>query len=96
MYCYKQLYIAIIINAMPVIKSAGKKLKQSLVHRDRNRLVRSRLRDLIVDFRKGPTLLRLSKLMSSLDKAAKKNVIHANKAARIKGRMAKLIKKKKA
>lgn len=77
---------------MPIIKSAIKKLKQSLVRRDRNRREKKALKEIVDSFRKAPSEAGLAKASSALDKAAKKNTIHRNKAARIKGRLAKLLK----
>ncbi len=77
---------------MPIIKSAIKKMKQSLVRRDRNRRQKRALKEIVDSFRKSPSASLLAKASSALDKAAKKNTIHKNKASRIKGRLAKLLK----
>lgn len=78
---------------MPIIKSAIKKMKQSLVRRDRNRSEKRGLKEILDDYRRAPSETLLAKASSALDKAAKKNTIHKNKASRIKGRLAKLLKK---
>lgn len=79
---------------MPVIKSAIKKLKQSLKHRAHNRSVKSGVKELVDKFKKSPTAQAYSKAVSALDKAAKNNIIHPNKAARLKSRLAKRLKGK--
>lgn len=82
-----------IITGMPIIKRAAKKL-----HHDRKRTVqtervRRTLQKLVKSMRKKPTQKSLSAVFTALDKAAKINVIHKNKAARLKSRLAKLLKK---
>ncbi len=74
---------------MPVIKSAIKKLKQSLKHQSHNRATKRTVRDLVEAFKKSPTPKAYIAAVSALDKAAKTNVIHKNKAARLKSRLAK-------
>lgn len=68
-------------------------MKQSLVRRDRNRSEKRGLKEILDDYRRSPSESLLAKASSALDKAAKKNTIHKNKANRIKGRLAKLLKK---
>lgn len=41
--------------------------------------------------RKKPTKKNLGSVFSELDRAAKKHVIHKNKAARLKSRLSKLV-----
>ncbi len=77
---------------MPKIKSAIKKMRQSEKKGAANREIKYNLKDLSLDFKKKPTPASYSTLSSALDKAAKTNVIHKNKAARLKSRMAKLLK----
>ncbi|MBI4990928.1 30S ribosomal protein S20, partial [Candidatus Gottesmanbacteria bacterium] len=45
-------------------------------------------------FKKNPTPSLLSKVFKVLDTAAKKNIFHANKAARLKSNLSKLLGKK--
>lgn len=78
---------------MPILKSAIKKLKQSEKKRDHNRAVKAGVKKLLDSFKKKPTPAAFSKLMSSLDKAAKTNTIHKNKAARLKSRLSKFLSK---
>ena len=88
---------------MPNTKQAKKRLRQNVVRRDRNRATKSRMRHSIRKFREAvaaknfdeaATLFEATKKL--LDKAAAKNVIHANKAARLKSRMSHLIVSSKA
>lgn len=79
---------------MPIIKSAKKKLRQDRKRARQNLLIKGAVRTAILTFKKKPTLLNLSKVFSELDKAAKKKVFHGNKAARLKSRLSKLLKKK--
>lgn len=76
---------------MPIIKSAIKKMRQARVKQARNKLVKLSLKSILDAFKKSPTASSYSKLASKLDKAAKKNVIHKNKAGRLKSRLAKLL-----
>lgn len=83
----------IVPELMPVIKSAIKKLKQSKVRATRNRKVRDGVKELVAKFRKKPTRESYSKITSVLDKAAKNNVLHKNKASRLKSRLSSLLTK---
>lgn len=78
---------------MPVIKSAIKKLKQSLKHEAQNRGVKRHVKELVDAFKKAPSVKAYSAAVSALDKAAKTNVIHKNKAARLKSRLSKRLPK---
>lgn len=79
---------------MPNIKSAKKRMRQSANRRERNFAVRTKVRTYI---KKANTALAsedkqekdnvLSVTFSVLDKAAKKGVIHSNKASRLKSKL---------
>lgn len=80
---------------MPHTKSAKKRLRQSLQRRARNRAVKSALRTQVRkvleavqsrDAAKAETEFRLA--AKQMDQAAAKRVIHPNKAARVKSRLA--------
>lgn len=85
---------------MPNIKSAKKRLKQSLVRRDKNRSVKSALRTFL---KKAETALEagdktvaeaaVKDACSHLDKTARKNIIHDNAASRRKSRLMKKLQK---
>lgn len=79
---------------MPITKQAEKKLRHDRKTMKQNASVRIKLRTLIKTTRKTPTAKTLSSVFGALDKAAKRNIIHKNKAARLKSRLAQLLKKK--
>ena len=88
---------------MPVTKSAAKRVRQNLKRHQRNlvykRNIKRDVRALLTTIAKSDaeaTAANLSKAQSSLDKAAKKNIIHKNKAARQKSRLAQLASGKKS
>lgn len=76
---------------MPVIKSAKKKLKQDV----KRTLVRAKTEQTMKDAVKKavakPSIAAVSAANSLLDKAAKRHIIHKNKAARIKSRLAHIL-----
>ena len=88
---------------MPNTKSATKRLRQNVTRRLRNRNVKSTLRTQLRKVReaiaaseteKAETEFRLA--AKQLDRAGHGNVIHRNKAARIKSRLQRMIKATKA
>lgn len=79
------------IPAMPVIKSAIKK-----VRKDKTRTARNRRRELILKAavkkaKSTKSSKDLQAAFSALDKAAKVKLIHPNKAARLKSRLSKTV-----
>lgn len=81
---------------MPVIKSAIKKLKQARKHEAHNQSLKRRAKELMDAFKKAPSMKGYAVAVSALDKAAKLNVIHKNKASRLKSRLAKRLPKTKS
>ena len=79
---------------MPTHKSAEKRLKTSKKANITNRQTKSRMRTLIKQVESSPDETSLKAVISFLDKAARKKVIHPNQASRIKSRLTKLVKKK--
>ena len=77
---------------MPVIKSAKKKLKQDRKREKVNKLLRTALKAAIKDAQKSKTTDKIISAVKLTDKAVKKNLIHKNKAARIKSSLSKLVK----
>lgn len=78
---------------MPVIKSAIKKLRQDKVREAANDLYRKELRDALRAVKKPSVKFsHLQELHSLIDTGVKKNLIHANKASRMKSQSAKLVK----
>lgn len=71
-------------------------MHQAGKHLEHNRGVKRGIKDILDDFKKKPTAGGFSKLMSALDKAAKTNIIHPNKAARLKSRLSRLVAGQKA
>jgi len=84
---------------MPIIKSAKKALRVSEKKAEANQLVKAKIKDTLKGARaaieKGDKKAdeKISKAYRELDIAAKKNVIHKNKASRLKSRLAKKLKK---
>ncbi len=79
---------------MPIIKQAIKKLAADRKRQAKNDDTRKKIHSLIKKARKTPTQKSLTSVFSALDKAAKRNIIHPNKAARLKSRLSKLLRKK--
>lgn len=79
---------------MPIIKSAKKKLRQDKKRTQQNLEVKKTVKAEILAFKRKPTAASLAKVFATLDIAAKKNVFHPNKAARLKSRLSKLLGKK--
>lgn len=74
---------------MPIIKSAIKKLRKDKIRTARNKAKKENLKDLIKKARLQKTPENLRVVYSALDKAVKTNLIHQNKAARLKSRLSK-------
>lgn len=79
---------------MPVIKQAIKKVRQDKRKTAYNVLRKSAYKKAVSSVRKSPTAEALKAAYKALDKAAKTNVIHKNKASRLKSRLSKLLVKK--
>ena len=88
---------------MPNTSSAKKRMRQDAVRRSRNRSAKANLRSQLRKVRAAITAKNLDEsvkefktLASKLDRAAGRNVIHANSAARTKSRLSAAIKALKA
>lgn len=81
---------------MPVLKSSKKALKVAKRRRAENDSLRKALREAIKILRANPTQGSLKKVYSLLDRAAKKHLVHKNRAARLKSKYSKLAKKEKS
>lgn len=81
---------------MPNLKSAKKKSRQDVKRKARNRNYSKQIDDIMNNMKTGKKVATstISKAYSVIDKAAKKKVIHKNKADRMKRRVSKLIPKK--
>lgn len=73
---------------MPISASAKKSLRVAQRQTAENRVTRVRVKN---QLKRTATAEDLSALFSILDKAAKGNVIHKNKAARLKSRAARKV-----
>ncbi|MCT4592086.1 MAG: 30S ribosomal protein S20 [Candidatus Gracilibacteria bacterium] len=84
---------------MPIIASAKKRMRQNEKRRVRNHAYSSMMRSLVknvLKYAKGGEKEKaenvFSNAQSAIDKCAKKNIIHKNKAAREKAKIAKAVK----
>jgi len=82
------------IRFMPIIKSAKKKLKQDKYKTGVNKIYSSKFRLALKQAKLTKTKKAATEAYRAIDKAAKRGVIHKNKAARLKSRLTKLIKNK--
>jgi small subunit ribosomal protein S20 len=85
---------------MPITTSAKKALRQSVKGKVRNLKRKNTLKDLVKQTRKltgaqqkDEAIKLLPKLYQAIDKAAKRNIITKNAAARKKSRLTKLVQK---
>lgn len=76
---------------MPVTKQAIKKVRQDRRKTTQNFVVKKNYKKAVSEFRKKPVAASLSGVYKALDTAAKTNVIHKNKAARLKSRLNKML-----
>ena len=77
---------------MPIIQSAKKKLRQDKTRTLKNLKYNRLLQNALKAIRKGgkDNLKLISRAFSAIDKAAKKRIIHKNKANRLKSKIGKL------
>jgi small subunit ribosomal protein S20 len=75
---------------MPVTKTAKRALRSSKRKKAVNDKIRRRLEIAIREARKKKTPAAIKNAISEADKAAKKKIIHTNKAARLKSTFSKL------
>lgn len=78
---------------MPVIKSAQKKLRKDKKITEVNKKLKNIFKTAVKKALKAPTRKTVDEAVRLTDKVAKKNIIHDNKAGRIKSRLSKLINK---
>jgi len=79
---------------MPVIKSAKKKLRADRKRESANKKIEVLVRLSIKKAQRKPTPKSIQEAFSIIDKSVKKNIIHKNKAARLKSKLSKLLNKK--
>jgi len=80
---------------LPRYKSERKALRQSIQNNQRNRMVKTGLRSLMKKVETGSNSQESRQSMveafSVIDKAAKRKIIHANQAARLKSRLSRTV-----
>src|SRR6266702_3893406 len=76
---------------MPLLKSAKKNLLQDKKRTKRNKSTKDFLKEVLKNARKNPTTEGLRLAVKITDKSVKKNLIHKNKAARIKSALSKFL-----
>ena len=77
---------------MPIIKSAIKRMKQTLKRRERNVSLKRDIKSAYKAFLAKPTAATLSAAQSELDTAVKKGLLKKNTASRRKSQLAKVAK----
>ena len=77
---------------MPVIKSAIKKMRQDKKREKANDDFRAKLEQSIRNAKKTKSAKAVVEATSLVDRAAKNNILHKNKAARLKSQLAKVAK----
>lgn len=80
---------------MPILKSSKKALRRDRRRGVVNKKIKDNLKEVLKKTRKNPNIKNLSLAASFLDRAAKKKIIHNNKANRLKSRLSKLLAKNK-
>lgn len=76
---------------MPILKNAKKALRASQRKNIVNRGLKTRLKTSMDKVKDSKKVEDMSASFSAIDKAVKKNIIHKNKAARLKSRVSKLV-----
>lgn len=79
---------------MPAIKSAKKKLRVDKKRESANKKMSALVAITTKKAQRKPTPKSIQEAFKVIDKGVKKNIIHKNKAARLKSRLSKLISKK--
>ena len=79
---------------MPVTKTAKRALRGSKRKESINKLIMSKLEFAVRQAAKSKTVAKILNAVSLTDRAAKKKVIHKNKAARMKSQLSKLMPQK--
>lgn len=78
---------------MPIIKSASKKMRRDVRRQAANLQIKTALKKLIRAAHRKPAAETLRAAQRALDKAAKTGLVHRNKAARLKSRIARASRK---
>ena len=89
-------YLTSSFRPLANIKSAKKALRQTKRRAERNKALKVKLKKEIKELLKkgdaGVELKNLSQVESTIDKAAKRRIIHKNRAAKMKSRLRKSVK----
>lgn len=75
---------------MPLLKHAKKKLRQDTKRTVENKKVKDLFKRLLKQAKADPTKEKVQSAVKAIDKAAQNNVIHENKAARLKSTLSKI------
>lgn len=76
---------------MPILKNAKKALRVSRRKTVFNRRVKSLAATFVEKMKEEPSAVNLQAAFSAIDKAARKHILHPNKAARHKSQLSKLL-----
>jgi small subunit ribosomal protein S20 len=76
---------------MPILKGAKKALRSSKRKAAINQVVKSKAKTAISKVKTSQSAAALSAAFSAIDKAVKKNMVHRNKAARLKSQLSKVV-----
>lgn len=85
----------ILYGSMPQTTGAIRKLRADKKKSAINLKIKKALKEAVLLMRKKPTEKNLKQLFIRVDRAVKKNVIHDNKASRLKSRLSLLVNKKR-
>lgn len=77
---------------MPIIKSAIKRAKQTIVRRERNIGIKKDIKGAVKAFHAAPSAKTLAAAQSELDTAVKKGLLKKNTVSRRKAQLAKIAK----
>jgi len=80
---------------MPVLESSRKALRRDQRRTVVNQKIKENLKAVLKKTRQKPTPKNWAEAARFLDRAAKKKIIHQNRANRLKSRLSKLLKTKK-
>ncbi|OIN90034.1 30S ribosomal protein S20 [Candidatus Beckwithbacteria bacterium CG22_combo_CG10-13_8_21_14_all_01_47_9] len=75
---------------MPILKSAIKKLKVDRRREKENAAIRQNYKEALKAARAKKSAAAVTKAFSALDRAAKKKIIHKNRASRLKSRLVRI------
>lgn len=91
--CFPASTYVTIAAIMPLLKQARKKMRHDKRRTALNSKKKVALKKLVKQMRKTPSAKKLTPVFSALDKAVKTNLIHKNRANRLKSRLSKSLAK---